>query len=227
MIVYIIKDDKDILGVYKKLNDAYDYILFINNYIINKCNGKNIIKYLKIYKYNNNILKNIYNINNELKLIEETINYNQFYKIDKIDNILESSDINIFIPNETENINDLQEKISLLEKLQQDEIKKLDELKYNYINKEEKYIEEKVKIDNKKLKLKQEQDKWNTIKKKFEVDKNLYFVFKNEINENKRNKDEIPELFKDIYPVFEQLDNEGYLNTLQEINQYIELTKNN
>lgn len=227
MIVYIIKDDKDILGVYKKLNDAYDYILFINNYIINKCNGNNIIKYLKIYKYNNNILKNIYNINNELKLIEEIINYNQFYKIEKNDNILESSDINIFIPNETENINDLQEKISLLEKLQQDEVKKLDELKNNYINKEEKYIEEKVKIDNKKLKLKQEQDKWNTIKKKFEADKNLYFIFKNEINENKRNKEEIPELFKDIYPIFQQLDNEGYLNTLQEINQYIELTKNN
>jgi hypothetical protein len=227
MLVYIIKDNNDILGVYKKLNDAYDYILFINNYIISKCNGKNIINILKIYKYNNNILKKIYYIDNNLKLIEENINYNKLYNTDNIENIIESSEINIFIPNETDNINDLQEKISLLEKLQQDEIKKLNELKNNFVNKEEKYIEEKVKIDNKKLKLKQEQEKWDTIKKKFEADKKLYFVFKNEINEGKRKNEEIPELFKDIYPIFDKLDNDGYLNTLQEINQYVELTTNN
>lgn len=220
MISYIIKDNHDILGVYKKLNDAYDFILFLNDYINKKTKIDNIIKNIKIYKYKNNLVKDIYYINS--KLILKTQNN------DVIND--ESSEINIFIPNETENNDitpyDLKEKINLLEKLKQHEIDKLQELKEDYVNKEEKYIEEKIKIDNKKLKLKQEQDKWDCIKKKFEADKKLYYLFKEEINKNIRQKDDIPELFVEIYPIFEKLDNDGYLNTIQEINKYIELIKN-
>lgn len=232
MISYIIKDNNDILGVYKKLDDAYDFIIFINNYLNKKTNVNNIIKSIKIYKYKYNLIKKIYYINSKLKLIE------QFQKEDTIeDNIInndnESSEINIFIPNETENneiidvnIDDLKEKISLLEKLKQHEICKLQVLKEDYVNKEEKYIEDKIKIDNKKLKLKQEQEKWDCIKKKFEADKDLYYLFKKEIEGDIREKDDIPELFKDIYPIFDKLENGGYLNTIQEINKYVELTNN-
>lgn len=232
MISYIIKDNNDILGVYKKLDDAYDFIIFINNYLNKKTNVNNIIKSIKIYKYKYNLIKKIYYINSKLKLIE------QFRKEDTIeDNIInndnESSEINIFIPNETENneiidvnIDDLKEKISLLEKLKQHEICKLQVLKEDYVNKEEKYIEDKIKIDNKKLKLKQEQEKWDCIKKKFEADKDLYYLFKKEIEGDIREKDDIPELFKDIYPIFDKLENGGYLNTIQEINKYVELTNN-
>ena len=74
--------------------------------------------------------------------------------------------------------------------------------------------------------LKQEQEKWDSIKKKFEADKKLYFLFKQEIENNIREIEDIPELFKNIYPVFEKLDNDKYLNTIQEINKYIELTNN-
>ena len=123
-------------------------------------------------------------------------------------------------------MDDLKEKISLLEKLKQHEICKLQDLKKDYVNKEEKYIEEKIKIDNKKLKLKQEQEKWDSIKKKFEADKKLYYLFKQEIKDNIREENDIPELFKDIYPIFEKLDNDGYLNTIQEINKYVELANN-
>lgn len=248
MISYIIKDNNDILGVYKKLEDAYDFIIFINNYVNKKTNFNNIIKNIKIYKYKYNLIKKIYYINSKLKLIEqfqkETLEslkenikndiYNNDNNIDNdndndIDNDIdnESSEINIFIPNETEiNIEELKEKISLLENLKQHENNKLQELKEDFVNKEEKYIEDKIKIDNKKLKLKQEQEKWDSKKKKFEADKKLYYVFKQEIEKDIRKKDDIPELFKDIYPIFEKLDNNGYLNTIQEINKYVELTNN-
>jgi len=229
MISYIIKDNNDIIGVYKKLEDAYDFVIFMNNYINKKTNVKNIIKNIKIYKYKNNTIKNIYYINLKLKLSE--IQDNLQNNIDNIDN--ESSEINIFIPNETAiseindiNINDLQEKIFLLEKLKNNEFNKLEELKKDFIIKEEKYTEDKIKINNKKLKLKQEQEKWDSIKKKFEADKKLYFVFKQEIENNIREVEDIPELFKNIYPIFEKLDNDKYLNTIQEINKYVELTNN-
>ena len=33
-------------------------------------------------------------------------------------------------------------------------------------------------------------------------------------------------MYKNIYPIFEKLDNDKYLNTIQEINKYVELTNN-
>jgi hypothetical protein len=228
MISYIIKDNNDIIGVYKKLDDAYDFVIFINNFI-NKKTNINVIKNIKIYKYKNNTIKNIYYINSKLKLSETQDNIQN--NIDNIDN--ESSDINIFIPNEIEvseindvNMYELKEKIILLEKLKNNECDKLEELKKDFISKEEKYTEDKIKINNKKLKLKQEQEKWDSIKKKFEADKKLYFLFKQEIEDNIREVDDIPELFKNIFPIFEKLDNDKYLNTIQEINKYVELTNN-
>ena len=184
MISYIIKDNNDIIGVYKNLDEAYDFIIFINNYINKKTNINNIIKNIKIYKYKNNTIKNIYYINSKLKIseIQENLQNNN----DNIEN--ESSEINIFIPNEIEiseindvNMFELKEKIILLEKLKNNECEKLQDLKKDFIDKEEKYTQEKIKINNKKLKLKQEQEKWDSIKKKFEADKKLYFVFKQEI----------------------------------------------
>jgi hypothetical protein len=228
MISYIIKDNNDIIGVYKKLDEAYDFVIFINNYI-NKKTNINIIKNIKIFKYKNNTIKNIYYINSKLKLSETQENLQN--NNDNIDN--ESSEINIFIPNEKEiseindvNMFELKEKIILLEKIKNNEYDKLQELKKDFISKEEKYTEDKIKINNKKLKLKQEQEKWDSIKKKFEADKKLYFVFKQEIENNIREVEDIPELFKNIYPIFEKLDNDKYLNTIQEINKYIELTNN-
>jgi len=229
MISYIIKDNNDIIGVYKKLDEAYDFVIFINNYINKKTNINNIIKNIKIYKYKNNTIKNIYYINSKLKLSETQENLQN--NNDNIDN--ESSEINIFIPNEKEiseindvNMFELKEKIILLEKIKNNEYDKLQELKKDFISKEEKYTEDKIKINNKKLKLKQEQEKWDSIKKKFEADKKLYFVFKQEIENNIREVEDIPELFINIYPIFEKLDNDKYLNTIQEINKYIELTNN-
>ncbi len=229
MISYIIKDNNDIIGVYKNLDEAYDFVIFINNFINKKTNINNIIKNIKIYKYKNNTIKNIYYINSKLKISETKENLQN--NNDNIDN--ESSDINIFIPNETEiseindvNMFELKEKIILFEKLKNNEYEKLQELKKDFIEKEEKYTEEKIKINNKKLKLKQEQEKWDSIKKKFEADKKLYFVFKQEIENNIREVEDIPELFKNIYPVFEKLDNDKYLNTIQEINKYVELINN-
>jgi hypothetical protein len=238
MISYIIKDKNDIIGVYKKLDDAYDFIIFINNYINKKTNINNIIKNIKIYKYKNNTIKNIYYINSKLILsktqecLQDNINNIDNINIKNIDNINnESSEINIFIPNELSEINDinmneLKEKIILLEKLKNNEYDKLQELKKDFINKEEKYIEDKIKINNKKLKLKQEQEKWDNIIKKFEADKKLYFLFKQEIENNIREVNDIPELYKNIYPIFEKLDNDKYLNTIQEINKYVELINN-
>jgi hypothetical protein len=105
------KDNNDIIGVYKNLDEAYDFIIFINNYINKKTNINNIIKNIKIYKYKNNTIKNIYYINSKLKIseIQENLQNNN----DNIEN--ESSEINIFIPNEIEISEKLQNFINDIE----------------------------------------------------------------------------------------------------------------
>ena len=82
-------------------------------------------------------------------------------------------------------------------------------------------------MDKLKLKLKQDQDKWESICKKFEADKKLYYIFKNEILKGDRDKDDIPILFKHTYPIFEKIDNDNIINTDKEINIYASQIKQN
>ena len=64
-------------------NYNYDYIIFLNTYLRKKTNY-NIINNIKIYKYKNNIIKDIFYINSKLKLItydkdNGIIYHNQIY----------------------------------------------------------------------------------------------------------------------------------------------------
>jgi predicted RNase H-like nuclease (RuvC/YqgF family) len=143
------------------------------------------------------------------------------------------SDINLFIPLETvpppnPQLHQLQQKINELEQIKKQEDSKLSEMKKTVQPTEEKYqeyLEEKAKLDNLKKELKQDQEKWEEIEKKFEADKKLYFIFKNEIATEQRSENNIPILFKDTYPIFKQLDEESKLNNDEEIKHYLELTK--
>ncbi len=159
----------------------------------------------------------------------------------------ESSEINLFIPmketpvysnsnntfkhhspvnDNNVSIEQLKERINLLTMLKNYETAKLEELNKEYMDKEDHYIKEKMKVDKIKLQMRQEQEKWDLINKKFEADKKLYFIFKREIESGLRDRSNIPELFCDTYPIFEKLENGNHFNTPHEIKMYVEFTKN-
>jgi hypothetical protein len=140
------------------------------------------------------------------------------------------SEINLFIPMQDTvapavDLDELKERIEILTRLKEEEDRKLLELDEEYKKRETKYMKEKTKMDKVKLRMKREQEKWDSIQKKFEADKKLYFIFKHEIEAGTRAVGDIPILFRETFPIFEQLEKEHHLDTPYEINKYMELTK--
>lgn len=186
----------------------------------------------------NNIKNKIYDMNNNnetelnVHLQVDPIFINDL--INKKKNIINDENNNTeykwIIHNEQNNIKNSEEKSSDFNT----KIKKLDDLKNkleneyndmiilktNFELKEKKYQDEKQNIDIFKLKLKNHHDKMEELKRKFYTDKNLYFVIKNEINNNLRDKNNIPLLFK-TYNIFNELENKNILNTSIELTFYI------
>lgn len=153
-----------------------------------------------------------------------------------------ASDINLFIPfssekcnnivqqepvkkEETITLEELEKRMEYLTKLKEREMMDIDEAREQYEKKEEEYREEKAKLEQMKLEMKRSQEKYEEIQKKFEADKKLYFIFKQEILDGKRAAHDIPILFNDTFPVFKQLDQEQKLNTDDEIKYYLDLSQ--
>lgn len=253
MKLYILRDSFEIIGVYNTLNDAFhNWVEILTIYSRYNNNINILLNQIQIFEYDNNLIKNIYTFDKN-KLIDsnnEIINFNNNIiekRLDKLFNnntYIVESEINLFIPvtetlqinnnpdSKIENIkksdsisvNELEKKIKMLELLKEKEIEEYNNLENELKEKEEKYIEDKIKMDKITLKLKTEQEKWEAIKKKFEVDKKLYFIFKKEFDNKTRN--EIPILFQEIYPVFEFMDTNGILNSIKEFDTYASMTKN-
>lgn len=116
---YLLRDTNEIFGIYTKLDIAYNYLLQIlytfyryHKMIEHKpCNIELIIKNFQIIEYDDNMVINLYNINNNFKLIDihsnifnsSTISVIDF--ISKLENIInindiniDSNDLNLFIP---------------------------------------------------------------------------------------------------------------------------------
>lgn len=244
---YIIRDKEEIIGIFDSLEDSYQHVIDLICFSLKYNNNiKNIIKTLQIIEYKKHLAKDFYYLTNDLILKNSNnnnITFNNIFINNKINkfinnenNDLNSSEINIFIPmnvedNNIEDINEidiekLKENIELLEKLKDNEEKNLEELQDEYKVKEDNYMNDKIKFDSIKLKMKQEQEKWESIQKKFDADKKLYFIIKDEINFGQRDINNIPYLFKDAYQILKKLDDENLLNTSNELNLYMELIKN-
>ena len=114
---YLLRDSNEIFGIYTSLDNAYCYLLqFIYNcYRYHKilssepCNIKMIIKNFQIIKYDNNIIINLYQLDNSFKLIDinsELLTHNNIlindliYKLlSIIDDIsIDSNELKLFIP---------------------------------------------------------------------------------------------------------------------------------
>jgi hypothetical protein len=210
---YLVRDSNEIFGIYSTLDIAYSYLLqFIYNfyryykiYNSNNLNINLILKNFQIIQYDNNIVINLYSVNNRFKLIDINSNIINLTTISIIDIIaklenfsddinIDSNDLKLFIPinfTETEKIN-LKEKhnqiklntndINLELKELQAKIDLLGEMKQNEQNSLSK-IKENIKTKEEQVfmgKIKTE-----TIKQKIEQKKEYYEKSKNKFKIDK------------------------------------------
>jgi hypothetical protein len=155
-----------------------------------------------------------------------------------------ASDINLFIPFSCDKHNsarpeqtpkdnlipdmtleEVERKVEYLSSLKEQELISLNQAKELFEKKHAEYIEEKTKLEQIKLEMKRSQEKFEELQKKFEADKRLYFIFKQEIVDGERGENDIPLLFKDTFPIFKQLEQDNKLNQEDEIKHYLEVSQ--
>ena len=229
---YLLRDSNEIFGIYASLDNAYCYLLqFIYNcYRYQKilssesCNIKMIIKHFQIIKYDNNIIINLYQLDNSFKLIDinsELLSHNNILINDLVSKLLsiiddisvDSNDLKLFIPvtiTETEIDNKVQQELKDLEK----KIEMLNKKKQNESNKikEEQLFMQKIKNESIKQKLELNKEYYIKAKDKFKIDKDIYFKIKNEIENGERSERNLPLLFIDEYNIFNELEKNNKLD---------------
>ena len=124
-----------------------------------------------------------------------------------------------------EQLKKIREKIEELEIKKKSENRKLTNLKDKNNLKQENMNNEIKDIFIKKKELERQKEKKEEFTNKFNANKKVY----NMIKDNIKTDSDIPELFIDEYPLFKNLDDNGFLNTSEEIKKYIEIlpTKTN
>lgn len=147
------------------------------------------------------------------------------YKLDQDDlnlfipiNFTDTEIKNIIQPSEQQNkdinkeLQDLQHKMSLLTEIKNVEQNTLNKIKQNIKSKEEQTFLDKVKSESIKQKIEQKKEYYEKTKNKYKIDKNIYFKIKQEIEEGKRSKDKLPELFIDDYKIFTKMEENKLLS---------------
>ena len=241
---YLLRDSNEIFGIYTSLDNVYFYLLqFIYNcYRYQKilssdpCNIKMIIKNFQIIKYDNNIIINVYQLDNSFKLIDinsEQLIHNNILINDLISKLvsiiddisIDSNELKLFIPvtiTETEIDDTVPQELKDLKK----KIEMLNQKKHNETNKikEEQLFMQKIKNESIKNKLELNKEHYIKAKDKFKIDKDIYFKIKNEIENGERSEKNLPLLFIDEYNIFNELEKNNILdiNASDELfNEYI------
>lgn len=123
------------------------------------------------------------------------------------DNIIEDTNIDI-----SYNLEELKNKMLELENIKEIEKNKITSYINDFKKKEENYLIEKMKTERLKQTINNKHEKISKMKYKFNVDKQIYFEIKEEILNNNRSENNIPELFQNEYIIFKKLDNDNILN---------------
>jgi hypothetical protein len=213
-----------IIGIYTVNNNNILYTSNKNGEIITEK-----IKNLPFELLNNSLpIQSNLNEENKQKLNEQSKqNLNKTYRKNL------SSDINVQLPpinteiaittenDEEIDIDELKNKIEMLNRLREEEIENLENLNENLHEYENKVIDEKFSVDAEKNKLKRDKEKWEEFKNIFNADKKIYKIMKEQFDKNEIS--EIPELFEKKYPIFSVLDDNNLLDTSSEIYEYIKL----
>ena len=202
---YIVSEKDNIVGTFNEKNNAINFLLQL---LINRCDlylkiinnnkiitlpsldplkitelNENVVYFIYEYDFENMSLKNL--LNNERELLNKELTVkNTFLK--KLFNLIKSSkSCNLLKDKNIKNVVIKSNESTSSEVVSTEVVKEVFDLEK--FNKEK---EEKIVNDRKK-----------EFKRRFESDKKVYIELKNEINE-----DNIPELFRDQYPIIKVLE---------------------
>jgi hypothetical protein len=219
---FIIQEYLEHFTIIKYIKLDFNSFIFITDTNIKISNYNSITNKLNILMKKFNIEKQTENIdifiplddkiNNDGKTIENTINTEFINKLEK--------------ENRTNDLDFIKKRIEELTQIRDSEYSKINELKTNINKKKEEINIEKTKTKSKKIKLKFEKEKWNELKRKFDININIYKSIKNEILTNERLENDIPELFQNEYIIFNQIYQENKLDDPDVFNIYLEYIKN-
>lgn len=124
----------------------------------------------------------------------------------KTENVINTEFINkLELENKEIDIEFIKKRIDELTKIKNKETEKNNEIKHNINEKKEYILKEKCKTQNKKSKLYFEKEKWDELKRKYNINYNLYIKFNNEIKNGQRNINDIPEIFIQEYNIFQKI----------------------
>jgi hypothetical protein len=167
---------------------------------------------LNIHKTSENIDIFIPLDDGNIKTVENTIN-TEF--INKLEN-----------ENKVNDIEFIKKRIDELTHIRDSEYLKINDIKTNIIKKKEEINKDRILAKSKKSKLKYEKEKWEELKRNFDINLNIYKSIKSEMVEGIRQNNDIPELFNNEYIIFLELDNNLLLDNDNIFNLYLEFKKN-
>jgi hypothetical protein len=124
----------------------------------------------------------------------------------KTENVMNTEFINkLEKENKEIDIDFIRKRIDELTQIKNKENEKINELKNNISEKKEVILKEKCNAQNKKSKLKYEKEKWDELKRKYDINYDIYLKMKEEIKNNERLPNDIPEIFIQEYNIFEEI----------------------
>ena len=232
-IKIIIYCDKNKINYLKQIK-IYSYDNYIPINILTIDNKFNLIDNTnKIIEINSSILTNTrLEIIDQLKnKFNEESDINICLPINEEDCVSEIScddiNTNIYIKPKNINIDELNENIRILKENIENEKNILEANNKKYENKLDSYLECKHKLGLLEIKEKNKKEKEEENRKVFKVDKNVYNIFVEEINNNSRDDDDIPEIFYQKYLIFNKLKEEinDSISETEEYNKYNEIKK--
>jgi hypothetical protein len=257
-MIFIIMKSNNILNICNSMDDLYFHIFSYIRIILCCSKDKlNLLNDLVITEYTNNYPSNSFKIdidtfnlldNNNIKIILNNLTLEnirvelvQQSKTEFIQNSKVESEINLFLPlntvNSSENMNiyiksnnktkeddilQLKEKIEL-------EKKKLEEQNNNYDKILCKFLENKHQVGLIESKLKIKKEKEEEKKRIFRSDLKIYDCLINEIEQNTRDIDDIPEIFNNKFIIIKKLhEDENYkdYDDIVQYEKYVEVSKN-
>lgn len=242
-MIFIVIKNNNILNICDTLDNLYHNLLSYIRIILYCTKDKlDFFNDLQILEYNNNIPVNsykidttnfyLYSINNKITINNPILENCRIELLEKLNNT--ESEINLFLPLNTNNINssDMNIYIKSNNKTKEDEIlllkqkielekQKLEEHNNKYDKILTKFLEDKHQIGLIETKLKIKLEREEEKKRIFKSDLYIYNCLIQEIDMQTRDKDDIPDIFKNKFIIIQKLyEDENFISN-DESEQYI------
>lgn len=199
-----------------------------NNHIVQSANLNNSNNSTRFKPMNTTIIPGKIgrgNIPDTISIHSNESDYDEFYESNNLDDSLEHNDLTETTNSNDSNIdiNKLKKELDDLTKMQNSKIQKLNIMKEKLDADKKEYSNQFNTVNDERRFWRRDKEREEERKRVFTTDKHVYRMLKSEIEMEIRDKDNIPELFANKYPIFAALDEEKQLDLDGDYDLYVEL----